>query len=78
MSGQFTRRELLNAMAAPWLASTAWPQTKPKWVDNMGVELYTVRSLLTEKARETIEAVAAIGYRHSEIQNVMTLARLVP
>ncbi len=44
----------------------------------MGVELYTVRSLLTEKARETIEAVAAIGYRHCEIQDVMTLERLAP
>ncbi len=78
MNSQFTRRELLNSIAPSWLAATAWPQTKPKWIDNMGVELYTVRSLLTEKARETIEAVAAIGYRHSEIQNVMTLARLAP
>ena len=76
MSSQFTRRELLSSMAASWLASTAGPQMKPKWIDNMGVELYTVRSLLTEKARETIEAVAAIGYRHCEIQDVMTLARL--
>lgn len=44
----------------------------------MGVELYTVRDFLNEKARETIEAVAAIGYRHCEIQNVMTLERLAP
>jgi sugar phosphate isomerase/epimerase len=44
----------------------------------MGVELYTVRSLLEDQARETIESVAAIGYRHCEIQNVMTLSRLAP
>ena len=78
MRDEITRRELLSSMAASWLASTAWSQAKPKWIDNMGVELYTVRSLLTEKARETIEAVAAIGYRHCEIQDVMTLARLAP
>jgi sugar phosphate isomerase/epimerase len=82
MSRGITRRQLLRSMAAsclaPSVSTTAWSETQPKWIDRMGVELYTVRSLLDDQARETIEKVAAIGYRHCEIQNVMTLARLAP
>lgn len=78
MKRQISRRDVLATLAGVCWTSKAWNQPKPKWVDTMGVELYTVRSLLTEKARETIEAVAAIGYRHCEIQNIMTLERLAP
>lgn len=78
MSNRYTRRELLSSVAACWIPMPALAQSKQKWIDSMGVELYTVRSLLTENARETLEAVAGIGYRHCEIQNVMTLERLAP
>lgn len=74
-----SRRELLTSVAGGALASRARAtQVETKWFERMGVELYTVRSLLSDGARATIEAVAAIGYRHCEIQNVMTLARLAP
>ena len=78
MKQQFTRRDALGSLAAVCLASRAWTQSKRRWIETMGVELYTVRSLLTEKARETLSAVASIDYRHCEIQDVMTLERLAP
>jgi len=58
-----TRRTLLQSAAAaglPLLARAAFE--KP-----IGVQLYTVRSLLPVKGEATLKAIAAIGYREVEI-----------
>jgi sugar phosphate isomerase/epimerase len=73
-----SRRELLSLLAAGALVNTApvRSQSKHPW----GVQLYTVRDLLGDRAAETLQAIAAIGYKELEIlrgdlERVVPLAR---
>jgi sugar phosphate isomerase/epimerase len=54
-----SRRQLL-ALAA---ASAAFART----LKTIGVQLYTVRSIITEKPLETLQALEKIGYREAEV-----------
>jgi sugar phosphate isomerase/epimerase len=54
-----TRRELMAALAAPALALAA--KGKP-----LGVQLYTIRGLVPAKARESLQALAQIGFKEVE------------
>jgi sugar phosphate isomerase/epimerase len=56
-----SRRNFLYAGAAA-LAATA----RAKTLSAIGVQLYTVRSILPEKPAETLRAIDAIGYREIE------------
>ena len=61
----WTRREWLGLVATGTLGSMALLQaqgTRP-----LGVQLYTVRNLLGEKAPDTLKAIAAIGYKEVEM-----------
>jgi sugar phosphate isomerase/epimerase len=57
-----SRRSFLQGSAAATLAATAHAKTLPV----IGVQLYTVRSVLPEKPFETLKAIDAIGYREVE------------
>ncbi len=54
-----TRREILGALAAAGLALGA--KGKP-----LGVQLYTIRGLVPAKARESMQALAQIGFKEVE------------
>ena len=55
-----SRREMMAALAAAGLALGA-KKGKP-----LGVQLYTIRSLVPTKARESIQALAQIGFKEVE------------
>lgn len=55
------RRTLLQMLVAG--AATA----KPKGLEKVGVQLYTVRGVLPQKPLETLEALDKIGYREAEV-----------
>lgn len=48
------------------MGAGARPSAHPSRLDRVGVQLYTVRSLMAEDVERTLEAVAAIGYREVE------------
>jgi sugar phosphate isomerase/epimerase len=58
----FSRRSFLQAGAGAGLAATA----RAKTLSAVGVQLYTVRTVLPEKPAETLRAIDAIGYREIE------------
>jgi sugar phosphate isomerase/epimerase len=63
MMGMITRREFLEAStAAAALTMTA----SAKQLKSVGVQLYTVRTVLPKKPEETLHAIEAIGYREVE------------
>jgi hypothetical protein len=57
-----SRRTFLQAGAAAALAGVLPAKT----LQTVGVQLYTVRSVLPEKPAETLRAIDAIGYREIE------------
>jgi sugar phosphate isomerase/epimerase len=58
-----TRRQLLGGMAASLTAQKMFAAfDRP-----LGVQVYTVRSVLPTKGEETLRAIAAIGYKEVEI-----------
>ena len=63
-----TRREALRTLAA-LTALTALP-TRPQ---RIGIQLYTVRSLMPSAPERTLEALAAIGYREVELAGLYGL-----
>lgn len=63
-----TRRELLAGLAASGLAFGA--KGKP-----LGVQLYTIRSLVPTKARESMQALAQIGFK--EVETVRAIQPIV-
>ena len=63
MGNMISRRAFLEASsAAALLAKTA----QAKQLRTVGVQLYTVRSVLPKKPEETLSAIQAIGYREVE------------
>jgi sugar phosphate isomerase/epimerase len=58
-----TRRQLLGGMAASLTA----PKMFAAFDRPLGVQVYTVRSVLSAKGEETLRAIAAIGYKEVEI-----------
>ena len=58
-----SRREFLQAGSAA--AALALP-ARAKQLQTVGVQLYTVRSILPKKPAETLRAIEAIGYREVE------------
>jgi sugar phosphate isomerase/epimerase len=58
----FSRRSFLQAGAGAALAVSA----RAKTLSAVGVQLYTVRTVLPEKPAETLRAIDAIGYREIE------------
>jgi sugar phosphate isomerase/epimerase len=63
-----TRRQLLGGMAASLTVSDVIaPKMFAAFDRPLGVQVYTVRSLLPTKGEETLRAIAAIGYKEVEI-----------
>jgi sugar phosphate isomerase/epimerase len=60
----FTRRELLQS--APLVAACSAGRLAAAQLQSIGVQLYTVRSVLPQKPAETLRAIEAIGYREIE------------
>src|SRR5947208_1221726 len=58
-----SRRQFLAATAAAAVSSAALRAAKLK---SIGVQLYTVRTVLPQKPAETLKAIRAIGYREIE------------
>jgi sugar phosphate isomerase/epimerase len=71
----WTRREWLRLAASSTLAGSA--ELRAQGRAKLGVQLYTVRSLLPTRAAETLKALAAIGYKEIELGRG-DLDRLVP
>ncbi len=63
-STSWTRRELLALAGVVGLGGWRWPW--PAAFDHLGVQLYTVRSLLSRDFEGTLQALARIGYREVE------------
>lgn len=70
-----SRRDFLSTTSAgtsaALLGSGCAGQRKVPFLDRLGAQLYTVRNLLTERPRETLEAIHEIGYRDVEIQDAL-------
>ena len=64
-SGRWSRREWLQLTALAVAARAAGVSGATK--RPLGVQLYTVRSLLPARAPETLRAIAAMGYREAEV-----------
>jgi sugar phosphate isomerase/epimerase len=75
-----SRRDFVKWTAAAagggLLAGCSSPESEPEakaepaaapFTKDLGVQLYTVRSILPEKTKETLQALAEIGYKQAEI-----------
>jgi len=60
----FTRRDLLKTV--PLAAALPADRLMAAQLSSIGVQLYTVRSVLPQKPAETLRAIEAIGYREIE------------
>ena len=58
-----SRREFLQATS---LAAALGASGRAAQLETLGVQLYTVRSVLPKKPRETLDAIRAIGYQEVE------------
>ncbi|HEY8880248.1 MAG TPA: sugar phosphate isomerase/epimerase [Roseateles sp.] len=59
------RLTLKSLLAAGWGGGSAWAAKAPR-IANPGVQLYTVRELLKQDFRGTLQRIAALGYREVE------------
>ena len=81
-----SRRKFLNTLAPVaatplLLRTTAWgnllSQNHPL-IDNLGLQLYTVRDALVAHPQQTIEAIQQAGYKQVELTDTQQLPQLVP
>lgn len=62
----FSRRDFVKAAGiAP--AAAVLANAKPKTLEKIGVQLYTVRDILPKDPAGTIKAIAEMGYREAEV-----------
>src|SRR5579871_5977441 len=69
-----SRRRFLHASS---LAAALGPSARAKKLQAIGVQLYTVRTILPDKPAETLRAIDAMGYREAE-GNMADLGKIVP
>jgi sugar phosphate isomerase/epimerase len=78
-----SRRDILRAGS---VAATLYATARAEQLKTVGLQLYTVRTILPEKPAETLNAIDAIGYREAEatfagldkIWGALTATRLKP
>lgn len=81
MNNNNTRRDflkqagLLTAVAA--FPAISLPEASD-FIDQLGLQLYTVRDVLAEKPQETLEAIRNAGYKQVELYDSQLLPRLQP
>lgn len=81
-----SRRQFLNtlvpAATAPLLLHTTawsnWLTPAHSLVDNIGLQLYTVRDALAAHPQQTIETIQQAGYKQVELFDTQLLAQLQP
>ena len=86
MENQLTRRTLIKKGAALSLGlpvlglSSAFQNiiSKSKYMDEIGIQLYTVRDQLAEDPRKTLESIAQLGYKQVELMDIASATDLMP
>ena len=86
MKTHLTRRALIKrgtaiSLGLPILGlSTACQNTvvKSKYMDEIGIQLYTVRNQLAENPAKTLKAIASLGYKQVELMDIASARNLMP
>ncbi len=86
MKTHLTRRAMIKkgtaiSLGLPLLGiSTACQNAivKSKYMDEIGIQLYTVRNQLAENPAKTLEAIASLGYKQVELMDVTSAGDLMP
>ena len=85
MENQLTRRTLLKKGAAISLGlpvlglSSAFQNilAKTNYVDEIGIQLYTVRNQLAENPKKTLQSIAQLGYKQVELMDIASASELM-
>ena len=79
-----SRRQFVQTTASVAVAASGlprWARAKPTdhpLIDNLGLQLYTVREPLATQPQQTIEAIQQAGYRQIELFDTQLLPQLQP
>ncbi len=81
--GRLSRRQFVQATAAAAAGMSLTGFSHPRnhqhpLIDNLGLQLYTVRDALAAQPQQTIEAIQAAGYRQVELFDTQLLPKLHP
>lgn len=76
----FVKSAAISTLSLPWLLRTvvAKESSINKYVDNIGLQLWTVRNQLEDDIPGTLKAVAEAGYRQVELGKVMDADNYIP
>jgi sugar phosphate isomerase/epimerase len=70
---------LSTAIAIPAWVRPLWAlSAESKYVDTIGLQLWTVRNQLDEDKRKTLQAVANAGYKQAELMKVVDADEMIP
>lgn len=86
MKTQLTRRSLIKkgtaiSLGLPVLGLSSAFQNlmaNTKYMDEIGIQLYTVRDQLAENPKKTLESIARLGYKQVELMDIATAKDLMP
>lgn len=79
--GSLSRRQFIQATAVATVGMSLPGFSRPRkhpLIDNLGLQLYTVRDALMAQPQQTIEAIQAAGYRQVELFDTQLLPQLHP
>ncbi|MEO1517403.1 MAG: sugar phosphate isomerase/epimerase [Bacteroidota bacterium] len=77
----FIRQSLIATVGLPFLhfACNDMPQKSTnRYLDNIGLQLYTVRNQMAEDPRTTIQSLREIGYQQLELMDVQSMKQVLP
>ncbi len=77
---KFLAQSMLTMAGLPWFLSRPFSPLNVNniYVDEIGLQLYTVRQLMAEDPDATLQAIKEAGYHQVEVGDVRTLATLFP
>ena len=74
----FLKLATLAGLSFPLRGLTSQLSSPGSYIDDMGVQLFTVRNLITDRPAETLKTIAEIGYKHVELAGINNLQQFIP
>lgn len=77
---QFVKSATAATISLPWFLQTGFAKESPisKYMDTIGLQLWTVRDQLKEDLPGTLKAIADAGYRQVELGTVLEADKYIP
>ncbi len=76
---KFLQVSALSCISAPFISRSFYlPKANNSYINNIGLQLYTVRDLLVSEPMKALATIQQLGYKQVELFNAETMPKMMP